>query len=101
VGIQEPDVLKVLSAKSQVRYEQKLDVASKAIPESLKPGGVNALSQLYVHISGGLQGESDDACVESFEDRRADFEYVFSQIYKETRDRCEYAERLKNRQNRK
>ena len=101
MGIQEPDVLKVLSAKSQVRYEQKLDVASKAIPESLKPGGVNPLGQLYVHISGGLHRESDDACVEIFDDLRANFEYVFSQIYKETRDRREYAERLKNRQNRK
>ena len=99
MALPEAEIAKVTAAKTQVRYEQKPDVASKAIPDSLQPGGVNPLGQLYVHTSSGLHSKSDEECVEIFDDLRADFEYIFLNIYKETQERREYAKRMKQRLN--
>lgn len=85
------------SAKKQIRYEDKLKVASEQIPAALRPGGVNPLGQLYTHLSVGLHGKTDDECIEIFDDLRADFEYVFRNLHVQAAERRDFAQRVQER----
>ncbi len=85
------------SAKKQIRYEEKLSVASELIPAALRPGGVNPLGQLYTHLSVGLHGKTDDECIAIFDDLKADFEYVFRNLHVQATERREFAQRVQTR----
>jgi hypothetical protein len=98
----EANVLQSLTdAKNQIRYEDKLHVASEAIPEALRPGGVNPLGQLYKHLSVGVHGKTDEECIAIFDDLRADFEFVFRNLQIEGAERAKFAERVKSRTSKK
>jgi hypothetical protein len=73
-GVDEKTIESLRKAKEQVRYEDKLSVASELIPAALRPGGVNPVGQLYTHLSIGLHGKTDDECIAIFDDLKADFE---------------------------
>jgi hypothetical protein len=88
-------------AKEQIRYEEKLKVASEVIPDVLRPGGVNPLGQLYEHLSIGVHDKADDECVLIFDDLKADFEYVFRNLYVQAREAREFAQRVKERARKK
>jgi hypothetical protein len=85
------------SAKKQIRYEEKLSVASELIPAALRPGGVNPLGQLYTHLSVGLHGKTDDECIAVFDDLKADFEYVFRNLHVQATERRDFARRVQTR----
>ncbi len=87
----------LVAAKSKVRYEEKLEKAAALIPEALKPAGVNPLGQLHKRASVGLHNKSDDECVEIFDDLKADFEYVFSNLHHQAVERQEYIKRVTQR----
>jgi hypothetical protein len=87
----------LVQAKTRVRYEDKLQVASELIPEALRPGSVNPLGQLYTHLSVGVHGKTDDECVAIFDDLRADFEYVFRNLHVQAKERHEFSERVQSR----
>lgn len=91
------EIQQLLDAKSQGRFNQKLEVAAELIPTALRPGGVNPLGQLYKHASIGLHGKTDDECVAIFDDLRADFEYVFRNLHNQAQERREFARRVKQR----
>ena len=93
----EDEIQKLLHAKAQTRYEQKLQVAAELIPSALRPGGVNPLGQLYKHTSIGLHGKTDDECVAIFDDVRADFEYVFRNLHNQVEERHEFIKRVQQR----
>jgi hypothetical protein len=93
----EEEIQKLLAAKTQTRYDQKLQVASELIPAALRPGGVNPLGQLYKHTSIGLHGKSDDECVAIFDDLRADFEYIFRNLHNQAEERREFVKRVQQR----
>jgi len=93
----EDEIQKLLNAKAQTRYEQKLQVAAELIPSALRPGGVNPLGQLYKHTSIGLHGKTDDECVAIFDDVRADFEYVFRNLHNQVEERHEFIKRVQQR----
>jgi hypothetical protein len=88
-------------AKTQVRYEDKLQVASELVPAALRPGGVNPLGQLYRHLSVGVHGKTDDECIEIFDDLKDDFEFVFRNLYVEAEERRQFAERVQSRAGRR
>jgi len=93
----EEEIQKLLDAKSQSRYNQKLEVAAELIPAALRPGGVNPLGQLYKYASIGLHGKTDDECVAIFDDLRQDFEYVFRNLHNQAEERSEFARRVQQR----
>jgi len=97
----EKTVRSLMAAKERVRYEEKLEVASKVMPSALMPGGVNPIAQLYIHLSVGLHGKTDDECIAIFDDLKADFEYVFRNLHVQALDRREFAQRVKERAARK
>ncbi len=96
-GMDEKTMESLAGAKKQVRYEDKLRVASEIIPNALRPGGVNPLGQLYTHLSIGLHGKTDDECVAIFDDLREDFEFIFRKLHVEAQERREFAERVQRR----
>ena len=91
------EIQRLLDAKSQGHYSQKLEVAAELIPITLRPGGVNPLGQLYKHTSIGLHGKTDDECVAIFDDLRADFEYVFRNLHNHAEERREFTRRVQQR----
>jgi hypothetical protein len=91
------EIQKLLAAKAQGRYDQKLQVAAELIPSALRPGGVNPLGQLYKHTSIGLHGKTDDECIAIFDDVRADFEYVFRNLHNQAEERSEFIKRVQQR----
>ena len=94
----EANVIKALAdAKTQIQYEEKLRVASDAIPDALKPGGVNPLGQLYKHLSIGVHGKTDEECIAIFDDLKEDFEFVFRNLKIEGAERAKFVERVKSR----
>jgi hypothetical protein len=96
-NVEEEEVVRLLAAKSEIRYENKLRVAADLIPDALRPGGVNPLGQLYHHISVGLHGKSDDECIAVFDDLKVDFEYVFRNLHLQAGERREFAKRVQTR----
>lgn len=91
------EIEKLLNAKTQTRYDQKLEVAAELIPSALRPGGVNPLGQLYKHTSIGLHGKTDDECIAIFDDLREDFEFVFRNLHSQAEERREFARRVQKR----
>jgi hypothetical protein len=100
-GVDAKTIESLKKAKEQIRYEDKLNVASELIPPALRPGGVNPVGQLYTHLSVGLHGKTDDECIAIFDDLSADFEYVFRNLHVQAQDRREFAQRVQERAGRK
>jgi len=96
-GVEAKAIEGLLAAKKKVRYEEKLQVASEVIPEAMRPGGVNPIGQLYIHLSIGTHGKTDDECVAIFDDLRQDFEYVFRNLHAQAKERREFVQRVQSR----
>jgi hypothetical protein len=90
-------IAELLAAKKESQYKNKLEVASALIPDSLKPGGVNPLGQIYKHTSIGLHNKSDEDCIKIFDDLREDFEYVFRNLHLQAEERRNFASRMQRR----
>jgi hypothetical protein len=96
-NVGEKEIASLLGTKREVRYEDKLKVASDLVPEALKPVGVNPLGQLYKHTSVGLHGKTDDECIAMFDDLKADFEYIFRNLHLQAKERREFSQRVQER----
>ena len=96
-SVPEDEVAKLLAAKSEVQYKTKLQIASELIPDAVKPGGVNPFGQIYKHTSIALHSRTDDECIAIFDDLRADFEYVFKNLYLQAEERRQFAVRIQQR----
>ncbi len=64
-------------AKESGRTEDRLKLASEALPEGLRPGGANPLAVLYGHYSRGIHGLSDEQCLEVARELHFTLEYIF------------------------
>jgi len=95
--VDEKEIAEILAAKTQSRYEDKLNVAAQLIPAAIRPGGVNPLGQLYRLTSEGLHAKTDDECIVIFDDLKADFEYVFRNLHSQAEERRQFAKRVTNR----
>ena len=96
-SVDEKEIGEILAAKTQTRYEDKLNVAAQLIPAAIRPGGVNPLGQLYRLTSEGLHAKTDDECIVIFDDLKADFEYVFRNLHSQAEERRQFAKRVTNR----
>ena len=63
--------------KRKTSYEEKIHIAAEAIPESLKPDGLNPFSTLYQLLSEGVHEKTEDECIQISDDTRDVFEHVF------------------------
>ena len=96
-NVSDEEVSRLLAAKGQTRYEDKLKVASELIPDAIKPSGVNPLGQLYKHTSIGLHGKTDDECIAIFDDLKIDFEYVFRNLHLQAEEQRQFVRRVQER----
>ena len=96
-SVPKEDIEKLLAAKSEVQYKEKLSVAAELIPAALRPGGVNPLGQLYKHTSIGLHNKTDEECIAIFDDLRQDFEYIFTNLHLQAEERRQFVDRIVKR----
>ncbi len=67
----------IRAAKESGRTEDRLKLASEALPEGLRPGGANPLAVLYSHYSRGIHGLTDVECLEVARELHFALEYIF------------------------
>ncbi|OFW41482.1 MAG: hypothetical protein A3J28_16435 [Acidobacteria bacterium RIFCSPLOWO2_12_FULL_60_22] len=67
----------IRAAMETRRMEDRLKVASEALPATLRPGGANPLAVLYAHYSRGIHGLSDDECLEVARQLHFALDYIF------------------------
>jgi len=90
-GVAKEDVARIQKARTErTTFDQKLRLASEAIPHALRPDGVNPIALLYGLVSEGLHGKSEQECLKITDEIRDIFEYVFGQL----RARVEDSEQL-------
>ncbi len=88
------EITEIEKIKKSHRVEDRIDIASKILPRSLKPGGHNPLDKLYAPLSAGLHGESDDECLRIFSEARFVFEYLFKNLTESNDEARKYVQRL-------
>lgn len=95
-GVATQDIEKIRAAKEQrVTYDERLRLASEAIPSTLKFDGANPLAALYKLLSRGMHAKTDDECLAIAEEVREVFEYVFSRLRAEIEDRNSVVAKIK------
>ena len=81
VGVDKGDIDKIRAAREEkLSFDQRIKLASEAMPSSLKPGGINSMEVLFGLISEGLHGHTEADCLLIADEIRDIFEYVFGQL---------------------
>ena len=95
-GVDSAEVAQIRATKEQkITYDQRLRLASEAIPSILKPDGANPLAALYELLSEGLHAKPDQECLEIADEIRDVFEYVFARLRVEIEDRDSMVAKIK------
>jgi translation elongation factor EF-1beta len=95
-GVSKADVEKIRGARvKHTTYDQKLKLASEAIPIALRPDGVNPLGLLYGLVSEGLHGKSEEECLKIADEIGDIFEYVFGQLRAQVEDQKGFVAKVK------
>jgi len=80
--------------KSQKAFDKKAIAAAAVLPKSFFAGGHNPFSRLHEWSSAGVHNESDEECVELFDEIHGLFEALFERLENEKETRRLYADRL-------
>jgi hypothetical protein len=89
-------VAKIRAAKDdKISYDERLRIASEAIPTHMKPDGANPLAAIFGLLSEGLHAKSDQECLLIADEIKDLFEYVFARLRAEIEDRNSMVEKLK------
>jgi hypothetical protein len=76
--------------KASWRFDDKITYAAKALPQHLKPGGINPIDALHDLASDGIHNRAEDECLEIFDRCKAAFEYVFRELQVQIEDAKAY-----------
>lgn len=79
----------------RMTFDQRLHLASEAIPSSLKIDGANPLAALHGLLSAGLHAQSEEECIGIVDEIREVFEYVFARLRAEIEDRNKMISKVK------
>jgi len=94
-GVDEAGLQELERVKATHQVDRKIEIASKLLPAHLKPpGSPNPLDNLYKSYSSGLHGESDEKCLDIFNEGRFVFEYLFRNLTVGNEEAGEYVKRL-------
>jgi hypothetical protein len=89
-------VEKIRAAKNErTTYDNKLRIAATVLPASLTPDGANPLSELYKLVSEGVHDLSEEDCVRVADETRSVFEFTFTHLRAETKERQEFSAKVK------
>lgn len=78
--------------KESHKAEEKIDKVKDLIPQSLRPGGLNPLSQLHSAFSKGIHSKSDEECLILAEITRNSLVLLVEEIYQRIDRLHEYKE---------
>ncbi len=79
-GASELDLKDIEQAKKTYRFSEKIDLAKKIIPATLRPGGHNPVDQLHDIASEGLHSKNEEECSIMFDQARDVFEFLFQEM---------------------
>jgi hypothetical protein len=94
-GVPEKEVASIRAAKSEKVFEDKLKIASQALPEVLKPDGANPLQALHTILSIGIHTQTEAECLEMAGEIEDIFEYLFVRLRTEIEDRTSFIAKVK------
>ena len=86
------------AAKGGHVFERKAKIAADALPERLRPGGINPFGSLHALHSDNLHGKSDEECVQAVDQMRNDLDIIFKMLKAHVSDRAGYKEAAKRLQ---
>ena len=74
------ELKRIEEVKASWRFDDKITYAANLVPKRLKPGGLNPIDRLHDLASDGIHHRTEDECLDIFDQCRASFEYVFSEL---------------------
>src|SRR5439155_26247749 len=80
----------IRAAEQNSRMEDRLKVASEALPPTLRPGGVNPLAVLYARYSRGIHGLSDEECLTVAQQLLFALQYIFENWKKQMEEAAQF-----------
>jgi len=80
--------------KQQKAFDKKATAAAAVLPRSFFAGGHNPFARLHDWASSGVHSQTDEECIEIFDEIRVVFEALFERLTKEREARRLYADRL-------
>lgn len=85
------DIAKALSElKKESPMSDKIKVANRALPDYLKPDGLNPLGKLYQSLSEGVHSMSDSECLERATNIKACIKYLVSELASRKTNRAKF-----------
>lgn len=66
--------------KKESPMSEKIKVANKALPEYLKPSGLNPLGKIYQVLSAGVHGLNDQECLEKASEIQECVKYLIGEL---------------------
>ena len=79
------DLSEIENAKMSYKFSDKINLAKKIIPSTLKPGSHNPIDQLHDIASEGLHWKSETDCAAMFDKARGVFEFLFQEMERRKR----------------
>lgn len=90
------EVVKAIEkVKTEHVAENRIQIASTVLPESLKIAGTNPLSVIYSALSDGLHAQDDETCLNLAQNIREALTYLVHQIGLQMRGKQQFVESLK------
>jgi hypothetical protein len=89
------EIRAALDPNKYTPYEKKLEIAASVFPASLKAGDINPLQVLFQQVSKGLHGLSEEECVNTADEIKLVFEYVFENLRAQVTSRKAFVTQLK------
>src|SRR5207244_2354760 len=89
------DVLKEIEeGKKSFKFSDKINLAKKIIPSTLRPGGHNPIDQLHDIASEGLHWKTEEECAVMFDKARGVFEFLFPEMERRKTSALEFHKHL-------
>lgn len=74
------ELTEIEQAKKSYKFSDKIELAKKIIPGTLRPGNHNPIDQLHDIASEGLHWKTDEECSAIFDKARGVFEFLFQEM---------------------
>lgn len=87
----DPKIITALdNLKGPSPMSEKIKIANSALPDYLKPDGLNPLGSLYKVLSGGIHRLSEEECLEKAKDTSCCLEYLVTELNARRKNRDKF-----------
>jgi hypothetical protein len=88
------DLAEIEKAKKSFKFSDKIELATKIIPSTLRPGNHNPMDQLHDIASEGVHWKTEEECAVMFDKARGVFEFLFQEMERRKRAAQEFQKGL-------